>query len=78
MIDKLRMIEIREYAEAIIYAFEFKQPIKSFCFNGKKELGYFLECMSEIKKSIGLIKLIEEERIKREQIQRIFENIVLI
>ncbi|OOF41026.1 hypothetical protein BKK50_09035 [Rodentibacter rarus] len=74
---ELRKLEIKEYAEAVIYAFEFKEPITSFCFRGKNELGYFLECMNDFKKSINLINLIEEERNKRKNIKKISDSIIL-
>ena len=41
MTDNVRTNEIQQYAEAIIFAFEFKKPVKCFHFKGKKELDIF-------------------------------------
>ena len=48
MIDPLRKLEIKQYAEAVIFAFEFKKPIRSFCFKGKNEVRFFAQCIDDI------------------------------
>lgn len=78
MIESLRQLEIKEYAESVIFAFEFKEPITSFAFKGKEELGFFLDCMADFEKSMAIIQLIEDERIKRKQLEQIFNSIVIL
>ena len=78
MIDPLRKLEIKQYTEAVIFAFEFKKQIRSFCFKGKNEVRFFAQCIDDIiTKSAYMVSLIEEERQNRAEVERIFNSIVL-
>ena len=78
MIDPLRKLGIKQYAEAVIFAFELKKQIRSFCFKGKNEVRFFAQCIDDIIAKLDyMASLIEEERQNREEVERIFKSIIL-
>lgn len=73
----LREIEIEEYARAVVFAFEFKEPIKTFHFKGLKEFNFFLYNVKKLNESPKLYQIIKGEKRKRNKIKKIINKIAL-
>ena len=78
MTDNVRTNEIQQYAEAVIFAFEFKKPIKSFHFKGKKELDVFHQYINNfLNESNSLKELIKSKREQEKRVELILKSIII-
>lgn len=78
MTNNVRTNEIQQYAEAVIFAFEFKKPIKSFYFKGKKELDVFHQYINNfLNESNSLKELIKSKREQEKRVELILKSIII-
>lgn len=78
MTDNVRANEIQQYAEAVIFAFEFKKPVKCFHFKGKKELDIFHQYINNfLNESNSLKELIKSKREQEKRVELILKSIII-
>ena len=78
MTNNVRTNEIQQYAEAVIFAFEFKKPVKCFHFKGKKELDVFHQYINSfLSEPYSLKDLIKKEREQEERVDLILKSIII-
>jgi hypothetical protein len=78
MTNNVRTNEIQQYAEAVIFAFEFKKPVKCFHFKGKKELDVFHQYINSfLSESNSLKALIKSKREQEKRIELILKSIII-
>lgn len=78
MTDNVRTNEIQQYAEAVIFAFEFKKPVKCFHFKGKKELDIFHQYINNfLNESNSLKELIKSKREQEKRVELILKSIII-
>lgn len=74
----VRTNEIQQYAEAVIFAFEFKKPVKCFHFKGKKELDIFHQYINNfLNESNSLKELIKSKREQEKRVELILKSIII-
>lgn len=78
MTNNVRTNEIQQYAEAVIFAFEFKKPVKCFHFKGKKELDIFHQYINNfLNESNSLKELIKSKREQEKRVELILKSIII-